>query len=777
MVAVSVSAYRGAVSEFGLYEGEGEADFKVGHRYVGGFKHGKMHGRGRYEWVDGIVFEGHFRDNVAEGHGTYSWPDGARYEGQIRRGLRHGRGVMRFADAPTWYDGEWRDGMRHGRGVLAFDADASCRYDGEWARDKKHGRGTFVYASGNRYDGEWANDRKHGLGRMSWLDRGEAYDGEWRDGLPHGRGAHRWDRRGEVEDGAWFTTRNAYEGDFVEGRRSGHGAFSYATGATYVGQFADDEKHGVGSYTFEDGSVFRGEFLNDRAVTAPNGPPFAPTAYLRLDLEDLLREEPPDRRESVAAKIDHLALRYASELRALHRLAAVRAATKTDAMPSNPEKAVPLTIAGFLALMRVAGVTSADCTAADLARAIAPAWRRTRASARRAERMRREEKREAGFGYDALPKTPRRDLFASSAAEDSTQKDAGDSDSDASFDVLDPSVAMVYREFAEALVRAAHLRHHASPGLDRRFAKMLSDAALPALAPDAPDALPWDEDVAKLMLAGGSRGGGRDPRTHAAFASAATGGERADVRGRARSGGCLTVSGRAFLAYLASRGALADADDAEGETIEIEPPSGEGEEGGEKEEGAEEEEGAGGGEDGGADGGEEGDEEAGEENAEGGDAERDENDGAAEERGDGSSPASAPPPSPSLTTARAAAAFIAAIGPYAAHTAAIDEAEREAEEAAIEEEERQARYEAGEGSGGAEAALEDAAETADAAAAKAELAEARALAEGLDGEATFEEFVHALARCADAAFEGDEEKTTLEEKMDAFLGDEAFLGL
>ena len=26
MVAVSVSAYRGAVSEFGLYEGEGEAD-------------------------------------------------------------------------------------------------------------------------------------------------------------------------------------------------------------------------------------------------------------------------------------------------------------------------------------------------------------------------------------------------------------------------------------------------------------------------------------------------------------------------------------------------------------------------------------------------------------------------------------------------------------------------------------------------------------------------------------------------------------------------------
>ena len=336
---------------------------------------------------------------------------------------------------------------------------------------------------------------------------------------------------------------------------------------------------------------------------------------------------------------------------------------------------------------------------------------------------------------------------------------------------------MVYREFAEALVRAAHLRHHATPGLDRRFAKMLSDAALPALAPDAPEALPWDEDVAK-MLAGGSREGG-DPRTHAAFASAATGGERADVRGRARSGGCLTVSGRAFLAYLASRGALADAD-AEGETIEIEPPSGEGEEG---EEGEKNEEGAGGGggcRGGGCRGG----------GCRGGGCQgwgcrgggRGDRRGRRRRRGGGRRQRV-------FSRVRAAAAasvaddgargggLIAAIGPYAAHTAAIDEAEREAEEAAIEEEERQARYEAGEGSGGAEAALEDAAETADAAAEKAELAEARALAEGLDGEATFEEFVHALARCADATFEGDEEKTTLEEKMDAFLGDEAFLGL
>ena len=297
-----------------------------------------MHGRGRYEWVDGIVFEGHFRDNVAEGHGTYSWPDGARYEGQIRRGLRHGRGVMRFADAPTWYDGEWRDGMRHGRGVLAFDADASCRYDGEWARDKKHGRGTFVYASGNRYDGEWANDRKHGLGhvlarprrgvRRRVARRPPARPRHAPMGPPRrGRGrrmVHHPKRvRGRLRRGTQERPRRLLLRHRRDVRRP----------------IENDEKHGVGSYTFEDGSVFRGGFERPRgdlaerpAVRAHGVPPPGPGG--------LTSGGAPDRRESVAAKIDHLALRYASEPRA-PPLAAVRAATKTNDMPANPEKAVP----------------------------------------------------------------------------------------------------------------------------------------------------------------------------------------------------------------------------------------------------------------------------------------------------------------------------------------------------------------------------------------------------------------------------------------------------
>jgi hypothetical protein len=54
---------------FAVPQGEGVAHFRVGHKYVGGFKEGKMFGRGRYDWVDGIAYEGEFRDNVAEGTG------------------------------------------------------------------------------------------------------------------------------------------------------------------------------------------------------------------------------------------------------------------------------------------------------------------------------------------------------------------------------------------------------------------------------------------------------------------------------------------------------------------------------------------------------------------------------------------------------------------------------------------------------------------------------------------------------------------------------------
>ena len=202
-----------------------------------------------------------------------------------------------------------------------------------------------------------------------------------------------------------------------------------------------------------------------------------------------------------------------------------------------------------------------------------------------------------------------------------------------------------------------------------------------------------------------------------------------------------TATGRAFLRWLQSKGALVDGetegtpvtwpppevDDAtnEGDAEEASPPA-------EEEAAAESPEAAGG------------------DGEEGGDA--------------GEAAADEGPSPPSLTTLQALTAFYRAIGPVAAA----------AEEEAAREDAEQARYDA------EEAAAEDAEAAGEEAAAEEETkdtkeeeerarldAEATRLARAVDCEATFPEFFEALGRCADAAV--STEGASLGEKLATFF--------
>ena len=483
MVAVSVNEYVGDVSRAGYYEGHGVAHFRAGHRYEGGFSKGKMSGTGRYQWVDGIVYEGDFVDNVATGVGKYTWPDGATYVGDVRRGLRHGRGVQAFADGRVKYDGEWKDGMRHGIGTLTFDPDGYARYQGEWRDDQKHGTGSMRYTSGNVYEGGWACDQKNGRGVMSWPDSGEKYEGDWVDGKPHGSGTHTWERIGDSEDAYWFNTKNSYTGQFAAGMRQGYGQFAYANGSGYDGYWYADKKHGAGAYVFEDGSVFKGQFLDDRPVIAPDGSaPFEPTDHLRLDVADLMSEAEQVRDDEPATSLDFTLKRYSSELRAVYRRAAVAAATAAGRMPANPEKAVPLSIPGFVRLMRRAGVAGADVTVATLARAAHPAWRDLPAVRAEDPSETQREREERGRKLERSVKRG---------------------------DVLDPDGTMVYRQFAEAVVRVAHVKFNDAFGLDRRAEHLIVEHILPSELDECLDeglTLPWDGEDGRRCRAG-VRGG------------------------------------------------------------------------------------------------------------------------------------------------------------------------------------------------------------------------------------------------------------------------------
>ena len=258
-----------------LYFGKGEAVLKNGLRYTGEMQFSLMHGKGVLVGP-GFKYAGTFRNSEIEGEGTYEW-DKCVYEGEVKRGLRNGEGTLEFENG-TVYTGMWREGLREGFGKLSYPSGQV--YEGYWEKGKKHGNGVLRYASGNYFEGEFQNDRQNGQGTIHWLTTNQKYTGEWKEGQPHGFGIHIWlDTKGNKQ------LRNRYVGNWAFGKRNGHGEFYYANGSKYKGDWVDDLKEGNGTMIFEDGSVYTGPFEKDRMVNrtlsgqieVPSGPPPAQT--------------------------------------------------------------------------------------------------------------------------------------------------------------------------------------------------------------------------------------------------------------------------------------------------------------------------------------------------------------------------------------------------------------------------------------------------------------------------------------------------------------------
>ncbi len=98
------------------------------------------------------------------------------------------------------------------------------------------------------YEGDFVNDKRTGKGTESWTD-GAVYEGDFVNGKRTGKGTLTW------PDGA------VYEGDWVNDKRTGKGTYksdSYA----YEGDFVDDKRTGQGTLTWTDGRVYEGDFVN-----------------------------------------------------------------------------------------------------------------------------------------------------------------------------------------------------------------------------------------------------------------------------------------------------------------------------------------------------------------------------------------------------------------------------------------------------------------------------------------------------------------------------------
>ena len=63
--------------------------------------------------------------------------------------------------------------------------------------------------------------------------------------------------------GKYMNDLGIYEGEFIDGNKSGNGTFISKNGDKYIGQFEDNKKVGIGEMFFSNGDYYKGAFKND----------------------------------------------------------------------------------------------------------------------------------------------------------------------------------------------------------------------------------------------------------------------------------------------------------------------------------------------------------------------------------------------------------------------------------------------------------------------------------------------------------------------------------
>ncbi|MGA2548942.1 MAG: energy transducer TonB [Burkholderiaceae bacterium] len=109
----------------------------------------------------------------------------------------------------------------------------------------------MAWASGNRYEGDWIEGKRTGSGVFT-RPNGDRYEGQFLDG--------KWSGKGIMTS----TIGGRYEGDWVENKRAGKGKQVYSDGGQYDGNWIDDKPSGQGVMVAADGRRYEGEFVDGK---------------------------------------------------------------------------------------------------------------------------------------------------------------------------------------------------------------------------------------------------------------------------------------------------------------------------------------------------------------------------------------------------------------------------------------------------------------------------------------------------------------------------------
>jgi len=98
------------------------------------------------------------------------------------------------------------------------------------------------------YEGEMLDGVRSGQGVLTWAD-GSRYDGQFENGVRHGQGT------------LVLPTGDVYTGAFQHDAMTGSGRLEWINGDVYEGDFVDGERTGQGAYFWRNGARYRGALV------------------------------------------------------------------------------------------------------------------------------------------------------------------------------------------------------------------------------------------------------------------------------------------------------------------------------------------------------------------------------------------------------------------------------------------------------------------------------------------------------------------------------------
>ena len=141
--------------------------------------------------------------------------------------------------------------MAHGTGTFC-DTQGSL-YEGMWKEDQQHGKGTEYWDYYKiKYEGDFVDGKKTGQGTFTC--EGSTYSGEFIDGMFHGTGQYYFSDTGKI-----------YKGQFEENQPCGMGEMTWPDQSKYIGEFKEGMMHGMGEKRYANGNVHNGQWFEDKA--------------------------------------------------------------------------------------------------------------------------------------------------------------------------------------------------------------------------------------------------------------------------------------------------------------------------------------------------------------------------------------------------------------------------------------------------------------------------------------------------------------------------------